>query len=271
MASTITVDDSYTVKAGHQIHFENENGFEMVGSGTGDPVLTIDGTVSVTGGGVEAYAVHGDASATTATLINQIGGVISVDLGEGSFAEGGLFECAATIVNDGVIEVTGSDAEGISCFAAGSALTNIGRIDVAGSHQALGFNGVGDVTNSGVIRAVASDGSAWGVWQYGGEFDNSGHITARATGGDAYGVEVDSDFRNKGHIVARGDGLYSCAAVVIQSDTPHSFMNKGSNNCEPRSGGGGELRRSDGSLRHDRGHDLRQQGSDQGRCRVRGA
>jgi hypothetical protein len=205
--TTITVDDSYLLKAGKTLSFSNETGFELIG--TGSPSLTIAGTLNVTANSSVSVveAISADVGVGTALLWNQKSGVVSVSAtGTTTAAVAASFHCAAEVTNDGLIHAEAQYASQAFYFQALSGiershLTNSGQITVsAQNNQALAIGGLVDVVNIGSIEADSAFAAAL-VSTSGGSLDNSGSIDASGSM-QIRTVRMNGDLHNSGEITA---------------------------------------------------------------------
>lgn len=171
---------------------------------------------NINGTAGSAYGMSGSNMTNAAT--------ISIT-GTGSGASYGMYSTGGTLANTGKIEVTASQAYGISLVGSGTA-TNSGTITVTGtgsgtSYGMYGSNGA-KLVNNGTIYVNATNGTAVGMYATGSSssITNTGNIVLN-------GVSITTSYSG----ISSSDDLENCTSAgcgnFIKVDNGATFYNNG--------------------------------------------
>lgn len=197
--------------------------------GAGNNSFTNNGSMTVGANSVAMFTLGNSTLTNTGTVGSTVLGAVGLDaLGTGN-----------TIVNSGIINMTGTASVGIA--SSGAAILNSGAITVG---SAGGTNGAGiwldggnTLNNTGTVTAAGANGSALSFVGDGNTVTNSGLIAATASGasGIAFIGSQNNTIVNNGTIRAGMNG-YSLASL---GTTGNSITNNGTLDGQMMVFGGG--------------------------------
>lgn len=199
--------DSYGMKV------DNENGS-----------LINNGTINIMAGATGSVAMYGEKG----TISNGKKGVINLVAADANGkAENAYGMYGSNMTNAGTISITGTGTgASYGMRSTGGTVSNTGQIEVTAS-QAYGISltGSGTATNSGTITVTGTGSdTSYGMYGSGGaKLINNGTINVNSTSGTAVGMYATgsgSSITNTGNIVLNGVSITTDYSGISSSDDP---------------------------------------------------
>lgn len=218
-AMRITNNGTAQNAASGTINVNGSNSYALAADDGATATLNNAGTININNGATGSYAMYGK----NATLTNETSGTINV-LQSGTTA---MFTQVGKLTNAGTISITGTGTgASYGMRSTGGTVSNTGQIEVTAS-QAYGISltGAGTATNSGTITVTGTGSdTSYGMYGSGGaKLINNGTINVNSTSGTAVGMYATgsgSSITNTGNIVLNGVSITTDYSGISSSNDP---------------------------------------------------
>ena len=220
-AMRITNNGTAQNAASGTINVNGSNSYALAADDGATATLNNAGTININNGATGSYAMYGK----NATLTNETSGTINV-LQSGK-AENAYGMYGSNMTNAGTISITGTGTgASYGMRSTGGTVSNTSQIEVTAS-QAYGISltGAGTATNSGTITVTGTGSdTSYGMYGSGGaKLINNGTINVNSTSGTAVGMYATgsgSSITNTGNIVLNGVSITTDYSGISSSDDP---------------------------------------------------